>query len=65
MLQTPVYHAGLTEEERPNILTVWQIAALTCQLVLIATTALSAGVDCVGVRLVIHIELSYTAIDYA
>jgi superfamily II DNA helicase RecQ len=61
----PCYDGSLSDEQRQCALNVWMTATDARHAVMFATTAFGAGVDCSGVRLVIHTGLSYSAMEYA
>jgi superfamily II DNA helicase RecQ len=64
-MDAPCYDGSLSDEQRQRTLNVWMTDMDTRHAVMFATTAFGAGVDCSGVRLVIHAGPSYSAMEYA
>lgn len=62
-LQCPIYHAGLTLPVRQRTLTAWSEG--DSNPFLVATSALSAGLDYPAVRRVLHIGPPAGLVDYA
>ena len=62
-LQTQVYHAGLSTVERNQVWTAWSQG--DAAPVMVATTALSAGVDYPAIRRVLHVDAPMGLVNYA
>ncbi len=64
-LSAPVYYDALTYAQRRCAVNTWRTAADLPQRVMVATTAFNAGIDCAGVRLVVHTGPLLSAVKHA